>query len=219
MKLNVWEDNLSFGNRFENHVSEKIKELWYDVQAKNISFDVNPELQKIGVDELFIKKTVTVDVKVRSRNCHKYYNEDIGIEEITGITENEFRNNINPTGSPGWYYKIKKQYKTNSLLSTPIVSYCWESETKNQLEPIGYLIIFSDKLFDWYEQKRLLYSNFKPAKSINQETNSIWYTWSRYIPINCFPKGTLKKFNPKICLTDFSKQTKLIKERSMWKNE
>ena len=149
----------------------------------------------------------TVDVKVRRKESHQYYNKDIAFEERTLMEERY----TDDTGKPGWYYKIRDLYlNQQNTDKCPVIAYCWENENESNLEPIGYLIPFTKDFYEWYEDNKHKYPT--PRAYTKTEIGNYWWTKNRVIPIHTFPDGFIVKFNPKVCLSYFTQQSKLKME-------
>lgn len=204
MKINNFEENLAFGEKYETPVIEKLKNFLFAIQAERISYADFPNMQKNGVDGLIRNKMTIPDIKVRSKDCHCFYNVDVGIEERTFMTSLD----DSKTGVPGWYYKIINELlKQKDSEKSPVLVYCWENERGTNLEPIGYLIPFNYQFYEWYEEKK----NIFPIKIAYTKTKigTSWWTQNRYIPITSFPDRFIVKFNPKISIEFFTEQQKI----------
>ncbi|GAG74040.1 unnamed protein product [marine sediment metagenome] len=161
-------------------------------------------MQKNGIDGLIRNKMTAPDVKVRSKECHYYYNVDIGIEERTLMNDQYDEN----TGKPGWHYKIINQLLNQKTREkSPVLAYCWENENGTNLEPIGYLIPFTYDFYEWYENNKHLFpTNLAFTKT---EMGTSWWTKNRYVPITSFPPGFIIKFNPKVSMAFYTNQSKV----------
>lgn len=196
LKINNFEENIEFGEKYEDKFKKKLEKIFMILQIDSIRFADNPELQKAGIDLKIFSEQSNIDVKVRSKFANNYcYNKDILLEEKTSIKN---KTNLN-SGRPGWLYTIK-----NGL-----VAYCWENIHGTNLESIGYFLIINDSFRDWFEKNKHLFliPNFSVSKD---ELGRYWYTQNRIIPIGSYPKNYILKFNPKLTLDYFTEQTKLL---------
>jgi len=171
-KINVWENSLKQGLKWERKLMEKVADLVISYEIKHFNNDMNKQRQ--GIDGLISFKDASVEIKTRDFSAFKY--KDILLETISIIERNKL----------GWFYTSK----------ATAVLYVWLNQTKTNFID-GYIIwIQTPKLRKWFELNKHKFSK-KIAKTRTEDGN-YWHTENRAVPIKSFPKDTIKRFNPQL---------------------
>ena len=173
---------LNMGNKWEKKLAPIMEKFIYSVKIKIMNYN-NPNeriAQRNGIDGIGEKVELCWESKTRTYN-KKYYNVDILLETVS----------VEQTGKLGWFHTSQAD----------VISYCWETNNRQNLMPVGYLILIKElRTTNWF--KKILTYPLKRAY-----TEDKWSTLNRAIPINDFPPGTLYEFNPTIESTEYKQVT------------
>jgi hypothetical protein len=160
---------------------EKIGNIIQVKSVEPIQYSKQPEIQRQGIDGLITLEKVKVETKSRSYKYHKY--NDILLETISIIESNKL----------GWFYTTQAN----------VVAYVWENPTSTNLYD-GYLIFITPKLREWFKQNQ---HRFRTKIAKTENSGIIWTTENKVVPIKEFPKGSLKKFDPYLDITEQAELT------------
>lgn len=165
-RINVWDFSLEVGLKGEEIVRDKLESFITKVNLKRFDYNLFPEIQKEGIDQLAELEKASFDVKTRLFYAFQY--NDILLELKTG-------------DKLGWFYTSKADY----------IAYVIFNRQKTDLVT-GYLIaIHNPRLREFVDKNLDIYSH-KTAYSENKGQR--WVTDNLAIPISDFPKGTLFNF-------------------------
>lgn len=209
MKTNDFDECRVLGEKWEAPICEKLCHFFFDLQSKALSFAEFPEMQRSGIDAIIMQRDdIEVDTKIRSKETHRYYNKDICIEEEDGIPGNDGqRPDESIHGHPGWHFKLMGRAEESDWNTVPLAIFCWETLTGRNLEPVGYILPYTQGWCEWWQENRhrfLLYL----AKSYRR--GHTWYTRSRYPFVGELSlHNFITKFNPRSAIGSFSGQKKL----------
>jgi len=171
-KPNVWERNLSEGERAQKIANQRLQDWLLGIRIKDYSQNI--EKQKQGVDIEIDWERANVDTKARDFNTRRFMlpGGDICIE-----TES-----VREVSKLGWYYTSKADF----------IAYVWWNTKKTDLYE-GYLIALQDPRFrNWFEQNIEKFEE-KESETV-AEGGRKWHTRWRVVPVSEFPEGTLFKF-------------------------
>jgi len=186
MKYRDFIKDLKNGNKWEKKLAPILERFIFTYKAKIMNFSTieGREKQRKGVDIELVSEEPDIEVKTRH---NKYYkNKDILLETVSVIHQNIL----------GWVYTSEAD----------VIAYCWETENKTNLEPIGYLILLQKlRKTDWF---KTIENRGVPTKVGSCKNGLYWESYGRAIPINDFPPGVLYEFDPTLESTIY-KQVKL----------
>lgn len=176
MRSNIWFDCLQKGTKWEKKLMEKIGKIIQVKSVEAIKYSDYPEIQRQGIDGLISLETVKVETKTRTYQYYKF--KDILLETLSVIEANK----------PGWFFTTQAN----------VVAYVWETPTGTNLFD-GYLIFITPQLREWFNQNQ---HRFRTQIAQTKNAGEKWTTENKVVPIKEFPKGSIKKFNPYLDLTE-----------------
>ena len=170
------------GTKWEKKLAPIMENFIYSTKIKAMNYNnpIERSRQQQGIDGIGEIVELCWESKTRTFN-EKYYNVDILLETVS----------VEHVGKPGWVYTSQAD----------VVSYCWETDNRQNLMPVGYLILIKElRATKWF--KTLLTYPEKRA-----HTEDKWSTLNRAIPILDFPPRTLYVFNPTMESTTYKQVT------------
>jgi len=165
-RINVWRFSSEIGAKAENMVRKRLETFITKVTLKQYDFNLYPEIQRAGIDQIGDLKRASFDIKSRLFYALKY--SDILIELKTG-------------SRLGWFYTSKSDF----------IAYVIFNKRKTDLVK-GWLISLQNTVFRKFIKNNLFYYPHKCAKS--ERNGSYWNTENLAIPLSDFPTGTLFPF-------------------------
>jgi hypothetical protein len=176
-KVNIFQNNLANGDRWQEKLQPKLKQILLVKGLETVKWGEHPELQRRGIDAILKQKTARVELKVRDYRFYK--RKDILLETETGINPQ-----THAGGRPGWFYTTEAD----------LVIYVWKNERGTNLID-GYFICMTEDLREWFRKNEHGFQELM-ALSLDRETGQTWITKNRAVPIGEFPVGSLVQFDP-----------------------
>lgn len=154
-----------FGIKWEDEVSDSLKDQLRSVMVSNISFDEDPETQLDGIDSILQQDEATFDIKTERP---KYRNSpNLPIETWSVVDRAE----------KGWFHTSKSDY----------IIWLRPNKAETNIHS-AFLMVLDDDLEAWFKERRESYRRVKVP-------NEGYTTIIRLVPINDFPEDKLYKFD------------------------